>query len=238
MTKERLHPLGMTKVENTPAFLIHRRMYQGSSLLLDFFTKDFGRLRLIARGARNSKTSLQMFQCLSISFKGRGDLKSLSQWEIADQPRRLQGDDLILAMYANELILRLLPESDPNGDIFKSYWTLLENLLNLDSNEKEYALRKFENQLLEDLGYGLDFEHDIHGEDISLDLYYEFIEHQGFASNKNGVFLGKTLLKLANDAKINLDSNELRVFKKMNRKRLKSLLGDKPLKSKELFFVK
>ena len=115
---------------------------------------------------------------------------------------------------------------------------ILENLLNLDSNEKEYALRKFENQLLEDLGYGLDFEHDIHGEDISLDLYYEFIEHQGFACNKNGVFLGKTLLKLANDAKINFDSNELRVLKKMNRKRLKSLLGDKPLKSKELFFVK
>ena len=165
MTKERLHPLGMTKVENTPAFLIHRRMYQGSSLLLDFFTKDFGRLRLIARGARNSKTSLQMFQCLSISFKGRGDLKSLSQWEIADQPRRLQGDDLILAMYANELILRLVPESDPNGNIFKSYWVLLENLLNLDSNE-------------------------------------------------------------------------LRILKTMNRKRLKSLLGDKPLKSKELFFVK
>ena len=213
-------------------------MYQGSSLLLDFFTKDFGRLRLIARGARNSKTSLQMFQCLSISFKGRGDLKSLSQWEIADQPRRLQGDDLILAMYANELILRLVPESDPNGNIFKSYWVLLENLLNLDSNEKEYALRKFENQMLEDLGYGLDFEHDIHGEDISLDLYYEFIEYQGFSSNKNGVFLGETLLKLAKDARINLDSNELRILKTMNRKRLKSLLGDKPLKSKELFFVK
>ena len=238
MTKERLHPLGMTKVENTPAFLIHRRMYQGSSLLLDFFTKDFGRLRLIARGARNSKTSLQMFQCLSISFKGRGDLKSLSQWEIADQPRRLQGDDLILAMYANELILRLVPESDPNGNIFKSYWVLLENLLNLDSNEKEYALRKFENQMLEDLGYGLDFEHDINGETISLDLYYEFIEHQGFSSIKNGVFLGETLLKLAKDAMINLDSNELRILKTMNRKRLKSLLGDKPLKSKELFFVK
>ena len=238
MTKERLHPLGMTKVENTPAFLIHRRMYQGSSLLLDFFTKDFGRLRLIARGARNSKTSLQMFQCLSISFKGRGDLKSLSQWEIADQPRRLQGDDLILAMYANELILRLVPESDPNGNIFKSYWVLLENLLNLDSNEKEYALRKFENQMLEDLGYGLDFEHDIYGETISLDLYYEFIEHQGFAYNKNGVLLGETLLKLAKDARINLDSNELRILKTMNRKRLKSLLGDKPLKSKELFFVK
>ena len=150
----------MTKIENTPAFLIHRRMYQGSSLLLDFFTKDFGRLRLIARGARKSKTSLQMFQCLSISFKGRGELKSLSQWEIADQPRRILGDDLILAMYANELILRLLPENDEYSQTFSSYWTFLSNLIALDSNEKEFALRNFENQLLDDLGYGLDFGFD------------------------------------------------------------------------------
>ena len=93
-------------------------MYQGSSLLLDFFTKDFGRIRLIARGARKGKTSLQMFQCLSISFKGRGELKSLSQWEIDDLPRRLIGNDLILAMYANELILSLLPESDEYTETF------------------------------------------------------------------------------------------------------------------------
>ena len=124
-------------------------MYQGSSLLLDFFTKDFGRLRLIARGARKSKTSLQMLQCLSISFKGRGELKSLSHWEIADQPRRILGDDLILAMYANELILRLLPENDEYSQTFSSYWTFLSSLNDLDSNEKEFALRNFENQMLE-----------------------------------------------------------------------------------------
>ena len=74
-------------------------MYQGNSLLLDFFTKDHGKLRLIARGARSSKTSLQMFQCLSISYKGKGDLKSLFQWEISDEPRRLLGNDLVMAMY-------------------------------------------------------------------------------------------------------------------------------------------
>ena len=228
----------MTRVENTPAFLIHRRMYQGSSLLLDFFTKDFGRLRLVARWARKSNTSLQMFHCLSISFKGKGELKNLSQWEIADKPRRILGDDLILAMYVNELILRLLPENDEYSEIFHAYWNFLSNLKSLNSNEKEYALRDFENQMLEDLGYGIDFSSDINNEPINEDLNYEFIEHQGFASNKNGVFLGKTLLKLAKDARINLDSYELRVLKKMNRKRLKSLLGDKPLKSKELFFMK
>lgn len=227
----------MTRVDNTQAFLIHRRMYQGSSLLLDFFTKDSGRLRLIARGARKSKTSLQMFQCLSISFKGKGELKSLSQWEVDDQPRRLLGDDLILAMYANELILRLLPENDEYPETFNSYWTFLANLNALDSSEKEYALRNFENQMLEDLGYGLDFSFDINDEHIKEDLQYEFIEHQGFNKNSNGAVSGKTLVSLSKQETIT-DPIQLTILKKMNRKRLKSLLGDKPLKSKELFFVK
>ena len=227
----------MTRVDNTQAFLIHRRMYQGSSLLLDFFTKDSGRLRLIARGARKSKTSLQMFQCLSISFKGKGELKSLSQWEVDDQPRRLLGDDLILAMYANELILRLLPENDEYPETFNSYWAFLANLNALDSSEKEYALRNFENQMLEDLGYGLDFSFDINDEYIKEDLQYEFIEHQGFNKNINGAIPGKTLVSLSKQEAIT-DPIQLTILKKMNRKRLKSLLGDKPLKSKELFFVK
>ena len=212
-------------------------MYQGSSLLLDFFTKDFGRIRLVARGARKGKTSLQMFQCLSISFKGRGDLKSLSQWEIDDLPRRLIGNDLILAMYANELILRLLPEGDEYFETFKSYWTFLSNLNSFGADEKEFALRKFENQILEDLGYGIDFGFDIDGDAIQLELNYEFIEQQGFSLSKNGSLLGKTLLDLSNSEDIITDKNELTILKKMNRKRLKSLLGDKPLKSKELFFV-
>ena len=129
----------MTRVENSPAFLIHRRMYQGNSLLLDFFTKDHGKLRLVARGARSSKTSLQMFQCLSISYKGKGDLKSLSQWEISDEPRRLLGNDLVMAMYVNELIQRLLPEGDEHSEIFESYWSYIKSIGILDAIAKEYA---------------------------------------------------------------------------------------------------
>ena len=227
----------MTRVENTPAPLIHRRMYQGSSQLLDFFPKDFGRLRLVARGARKSKTSLQMFQCLSISFKGKGELKNLSQWEIADKPRRILGDDLILAMYLNELILRLLPENDEYSEIFHAYWNFLSNLKSLNSNEKEYALRDFENQMLEDLGYGIDFSSDMNDEPINENLNYEFIEHQGFSTSDNGLIPGKILVNLLRRENIVTDTNELSILKKMNRKRLKSLLGDKPLKSKELFFL-
>ena len=227
----------MTRVENSPAFLIHRRMYQGSSLLLDFFTKDYGKLRLIARGARSSKTSLQMFQCLSISFKGKGDLKSLSQWEISDEPRRLMGNDLVMAIYVNELIQRLLPEGEEHSEIFKSYWSYIKNINTLDSVAKEYSLRVFENQLLQDLGYGLDFDDDINGNIINNNLQYDYIEDQGFTVNDEGVISGSMLLHLSNSNESITNPNELSILKKMNRKRLKSLLGDKPLKSKELFFV-
>ena len=212
-------------------------MYQGSSLLLDFFTKDHGKLRLIARGARSSKTSLQMFQCLSISFKGKGDLKSLSQWEIADEPRRLLGNDLVMAMYVNELIQRLLPEGDEHSEIFRSYWSYIKNISSLDLSAKEYSLRVFENHLLQDLGYGLDFEDDINGNVIINNLQYDYIEDQGFAVNEAGVISGNTLLHLSKSNDPIINPKELSILKKMNRKRLKLLLGDKPLKSKELFFV-
>ena len=227
----------MTRIENSPAFLIHRRMYQGSSLLLDFFTKSHGRVRLIARGARSSKMSLQMFQCLSISFKGKSDLKSLSQWEILDEPRRLLGDDLILAIYANELLIRLLPEGDEYSELFNTYWLYIKNIKNKSNPEKEYSLRIFENQLLLELGYGLDFKDDIEGTPIKGSVLYDFIEDQGFIAQTEGKILGEILLNIVSPNQVIPNSKGLSALKKLNRKRLKPLLGDKPLKSKELFFV-
>ncbi|MDB4038369.1 DNA repair protein RecO [Candidatus Thioglobus sp.] len=227
----------MTRIENSPAFLIHRRMYQGSSLLLDFFTKNHGRVRLIARGARSSKTSLQMFQCLSISFKGKSDLKSLSQWEISDEPRRLLGDDLILAIYVNELLVRLIPEGDEYSEIFSAYWDFIKKMNHKSSSEKEYALRIFENQLLQELGYGLDFKNDLEGNSIKSDHLYDFIEDQGFIEQTEGKILGEILLNIDSPNQVTPNSEGLNTLKKLNRKRLKPLLGDKPLKSKELFFI-
>jgi len=212
-------------------------MYQGSSLLLDFFTKSHGRVRLIARGARSSKMSLQMFQCLNISFKGKSDLKSLSQWEILDEPRRLLGDDLILAIYANELLIRLLPEGDEYSELFNAYWLYIKNIKNKSNPEKEYSLRIFENQLLLELGYGLDFKDDIEGTPIKGSVLYDFIEDQGFIAQTEGKILGEILLNIVSPNQVIPNSKGLSALKKLNRKRLKPLLGDKPLKSKELFFV-
>mgnify|MGYP003322835663 FL=1 len=155
-------------------------MYQGSSLLLDFFTCHYGKIRLVARGARSNKISLQMFQCLNISYKGRSDLKNLTDWESSYQPRRLLGNDLVLAMYTNELLSRLLPEAEKHQKIFDGYWNFLRIINEQSQTEKEYSLRLFENLLLEELGYGLEFNKDFKGNPINSELEYHFEEHNGF----------------------------------------------------------
>jgi len=228
----------MTKIELTPAFLIHRRMYQGSSLLLDFFTCHYGKIRLVARGARSNKTSLQMFQCLNISYKGRSDLKNLTDWESSDQPRRLLGNNLVLAMYINELLSRLLPEAEKHQKIFDGYWNFLRIINEQSETEKEYSLRLFENLLLEELGYGLEFNKDFKGNPIDSELEYHFQEHNGFVPRADGNIPGEVLLGVdeAGDSG-RISVNHLSILKKLNRKRLRSILGEKPLKSRELFFA-
>ncbi|MGE4595294.1 MAG: DNA repair protein RecO [Gammaproteobacteria bacterium] len=227
----------MTNIELTPAFLLHRRTYQGNSLLLDFLTRDHGKIRLVARGIRKNKTPIQMFQCLKISFKGRGELKTLANTESCDVPRRLLGNDLVLAMYANELLSRLLPEAEAHPGVFSSYQKFVEGINQSTDSEQQLILRLFENQLLEELGYGLDFRCDYSGEPISPTMNYHFVEQEGFVRHVDGKIPGKILLKFASDATQNLSIKELKVAKGLNRQRLRSLLGDKPLKSRELFVV-
>ena len=213
-------------------------MYQGSSLLLDFFTCHYGKIRLVARGARSNKTSLQMFQCLNISFKGRSDLKNLTDWESSDRPRRLLGNNLVIAMYVNELLSRLLPEAEKHIKIFDGYWNFLRVINKQSETEKEYSLRLFENLLLEELGYGLEFNKDFKGNSIDSELVYHFQEQNGFVPNADGNIPGEVLLVVYGSGDIaRLSVNHLSILKKLNRKRLGLILGEKPLKSRELFFV-
>ena len=212
-------------------------MYQGSSLLLDFFTRHYGKIRLVARGARSNKTSLQMFQCLNISFKGRSELKNLTDWESSDQPRRLLGNDLVLAMYTNELLSRLLPEGEKHQKVFDGYWNYLGVINDQSDTEKEYSLRLFENLLLEELGYGIEFNKDSKGSPIDSELDYQFQEYKGFVVKADGNIPGEALLVVDDGKNDYLGINHLAILKKINRKRLRSILGEKPLKSRELFFV-
>ncbi len=229
----------MTKIDLTPAFLIHRRAFKGSSLLLDFFTQEHGKIRLVGLGSRKSKTPLQIFQHMKISFSGRGELKSLTTWEADDQSRNLQGEILILGMYVNELISRLLQEQDPHTTLFDVYKKFISQITKLEQQARYWSLRLFENNLLSELGYGYDLESDVNGDEIVQEVYYKHKLQFGFVRSDTGKILGKTIqLMLSEDVSDVPDVEQLKMCRNLNRTRLQILLGNKPLQSRSLFFNK
>ena len=229
----------MARVELTPAFLIHRRAYKDNSLLLDFLTLDHGRIRLIGRGVRQAKANIQMFQHLRISYAGKGELKTLTHWEVEDVPRQLKGEALILCLYVNELITRLIHEHDPHPQIFELYQQFVTQMNDSDQQHQYWLLRIFENNLLSELGYGLDYAVDVDGDLIQTDKNYSYQPQLGFSQQADGKISGNLLnLLLSECLDTTPNKQQLKACRNLNRQRLNVLLGNKPLKSRELFFTK
>ena len=229
----------MTKVDLASAFLIHRRAYRDNSLLLDFLTLEYGKIRLIGRGVRQAKANIQMFQHLRISYAGKGELKTLSHWEVDDMPRRIKGERLILCMYVNELITRLIHEHDPHPQIFELYQQFVTQMNDLDQQRQYWLLRIFENKLLSELGYGLDYATDLNGDLIQTDKNYNYQPQLGFSQQADGKISGNLLNLLLSEHLDKMpNEQQLKTCRNLNRQRLNVLLGDKPLKSRELFFTK
>ncbi|MDP3856311.1 MAG: DNA repair protein RecO [Stagnimonas sp.] len=143
------------RIELQPAYLLHTRSYGDTSLLIEAFTPEHGRVGLIAKGARGprSKTRahLQPLRPLLLSWIARGELGTVTGIEAQGLPAPLAGERLFCAWYANELLLRLCARDDPHPILFAAYVGLLARL----AEEVEPALRAFECRLLEELGYGL-----------------------------------------------------------------------------------
>jgi len=145
------------RVANEPAFLLHRRPYTESSVLIDLFSRHHGRMVLIAKGARKLKSrwrgSLLPFQSLIAAWSGRGEVKTVTGIEGVGPSCVLRGKALYCGYYMNELVLRLLHRFDPHEDVFDNYANALARLSTEEDQER--VLRIFEKQLLRDLGYGM-----------------------------------------------------------------------------------
>lgn len=151
--------LGAARVDLSPAYVLHTTPYRETSLLVDVMTAQHGRLRLVARGARRPKSAyrgvVQAFQPLLISWFGRAELRTLHAAEWQGGLPQLSGLGLMCGFYLNELLLRLVPPEDAMPELFADYHQMLR-VLSLGLTDKESALRRFELQVLQHLGYGLD----------------------------------------------------------------------------------
>lgn len=230
------------QVQLQPAYVLHTRPYRDTSLLVDVLARDFGRLTLVARGQRQSRQRgrrpLQAFTALLLSWQGRSDLKTLTGAEIQGPTAFLAGNYLYSGLYANELLVRLLPQGEAQGNIFTAYQNLLAELAG--AGELEAALRRFEFRLLEEIGYGIDFHAEaISGDPLEAGKKYHYLNDEGFvpmegnSAEHGGAFLGRDLQAIA--ASDYSARETLRSAKRLARLALAPHLGPKPLKSRELF---
>jgi DNA repair protein RecO (recombination protein O) len=146
------------RVEQQPAFILHARAWRETSLLLEVLSREHGRVGLVARAVRGARSRtpravLQPLTPLCLSWSGRGELASLSSAEAVGAALALGGEALLCALYMNELVARLVPRNDPHPELFAVYLQTLARLAGADA--PAWSLRRFERDLLAQLGYGL-----------------------------------------------------------------------------------
>jgi DNA repair protein RecO (recombination protein O) len=234
------------------ALVIHTRPYQNSSLLVDFLTENFGLLRCVAKGQRSKKNAsvLSQFCVYQIAFSGKSDLKTLTQLEAANQRFLLKREALYSGFYINEVLLRVLHPHDPHPEVFSLCLNTFEALEKLNDFPEiaqglEIILRSFEFNLLKDIGYLVDMQHDCQtGENIEENSHYYFDTEKGFYKPKEMAepnrkkFSGKTLKAIANnlfDDLLTADATCKMEAKILSRLMLAPYLGKNPLQSKALF---
>lgn len=230
-----------SRQDQQPAFVLHSYPFRETSLVVETFTRDLGRVALVARGARRPRSTLRgvllAFQPLLLSWAGRGELRTLhkAEWERGYMP--LKGLSLICGFYVNELLLKFLARDDPHEHLFFLY---RDTLAALGRNEEQAAtLRRFEKNLLRELGYGLTLDQDAEtGAPIAAEARYTYVVERGPVRRRgdaaeNGVELaGQTLIDMQSDnyaAAITQQQSKL-----LMRTLINHYLGDKILHTRQL----
>nr|WP_242482492.1 DNA repair protein RecO [Thiocystis violacea] len=217
------------------AFILHRRDYGNTSLLLDVFGSGQGRFPAIAKGARRAKGGssalLQPFQPLWLAVTGRGEVRTLTKVEGAGSALPLRGRALVGGFYLNELLVRLLGRNDPHDALFAFYQAALTGLV--EDADLETRLRQFELRLLDELGYGMTLDRVAsNGSPVERELSYVYDTDSGVREADAGLS-GATLLALA--AGHRLEPWQRREARGLLRAALAPHLGERPLQSRELY---
>lgn len=227
------------RIDGAAAFLLHAYPYSETSLIVEIFARDHGRLALLARGARRPRAALRgvllSFQPLELGWFGGGEVKTLAKAEWVGGMPLLRGEGLLLGYYLNELLLKLLPREDAHAGLFDAYAAALTALSRGATETAE--LRRFEKNLLKELGYGLVLDRLADGGIIDAERRYRYqVERGAVHEEEAGTGLavsGKTLLDLAADDYS--DPQSLAESKQLMRHLLTHHLSGQPLQTRRVF---
>ncbi|MDH5189822.1 MAG: DNA repair protein RecO [Gammaproteobacteria bacterium] len=227
-------------IQSQSGYILHTRPYRETSLLLEAFTPEFGRVGLVVRGVRGKKSKnqglIQPLVPLLLSWTGRGELHTLLTAEPRMRLPQKQGRMLMSCLYVNEILLRLLHRNDAHPELFYFYERFLTEL---NEDNEEVMLRIFEKRLLNEIGYGLVLDMDAdNGERIKSDRMYQYIPEHGLIvageNNLKGMSIpGKSLLALSKESFE--DKEDLKNAKRLLRAIMDVQLGSKPLNSRLMY---
>ncbi len=197
-----------TRVSDQPGFVLHAWPYRETSLILDVFTREHGRLSMVAKGAKRPHSALrpvlQHFHPISLSWSGRGEVKTLTRAEWVGGMPPLAGDALLSAFYLNELVMRFCPREDGHPALFRHYMSTLTRLAHGEA--AGLVLRSFERVLLQETGFAVAFDQCLStGERVQPGLDYVYQPERGVRRAQPSdpsswpVVSGQTLLDMSQD---------------------------------------
>ena len=238
ITRSNSHRQDIFKQTAQPVYVLHSYPFKETSLVVELFSKEFGRIAAVAKGARRPHSAmrgmLQSFQMLDGAWSGKNELKTLHSLDWSAGLTLLKGEALMCGFYMNELLLRLLPREDAHENLFAYYQATLKTLA--ESQNLAITLRRFELKLLQEMGYAVPLLQDENDMAIEADKNYRYEAEYGaceLSVTKNGVQLsGKTMLDMARDDYA--DSTTQSQSKQLMRYLLAHYLGDKPLHTRQL----
>lgn len=194
------------RVADEAAFVLHAIPYKETSLILDVFTRQYGRVALVAKGAKRPHSALrpvlQRFQPLLISWSGKTELMTLTKSEWVGGTPALVGDALLCGFYLNELIVKFLAREDAHENLFDYYADTL-NKLSEETDSLEAILRPFEARLLRETGFcaALDYCQETNSR-LQEDVEYVYQPERGLRPSQVEdpdywpVIMGRDLLNL------------------------------------------
>ena len=217
------------------AFLLHQRPYGNTSVMAEMFTLDNGRISVIAKGAKKPKSKffgvLSPFSKLRITYRGKSELKTLTNVDKEDIFSDSFSKLSYTLLYINELLIKILPQGAPQKELFNLYDKFLLEIKT--SNEIDIILRRFEIDLLEMLGYGINFINEVDsGQSIDADKLYDFVPELGFKESPNGIFKGKEIISIS---KLDFENINKKKFKSLTTMAIGYSLDGGDLKSRQIF---
>ncbi len=233
---------GVNRIDQVEAYVLHTLPFRETSLLVDAFSATHGRVSLAARGARRPASALRgvllPFQKVSLSWFGKGEVKTLHSAEWLSMTPGLGGRALICGFYLNELLVRLLPREDPHPGVYAAYQAALAALPTAE--RVDAVLRPFELALLTDLGYAIDLSREAGGgAAVEASGRYRYLPERGLVmSDGEAAHGGAPTISgaslLAMQAGDYSDTRTRREALRLLRSALGYYLGDKPLLSRDM----